>query len=67
MTILFAGMAILITGFWLRMRFHRARFQRALAAMERGGRAQRAAWAFWKVVGTAVFFAAVWLFVEAHA
>lgn len=67
MTILFVGVAVLVTGFWVRMRFYRNRFNRAMTAMERGGVAQRAAWAFWKVVGTVVLLGAVWLYLRAHA
>lgn len=66
MTILFAGVAVLVAALWMRTRVYRNRFNRAMRAMDRGGLAQRAAWTFWKVVGTVVLLGAAWLYAKAH-
>lgn len=65
--ILFGGVAAVLIVFWLRGRFYRARFNRALKTMNHGGVAQRAAVAFWKVVGVLVLAEVVRLYLEVHA
>lgn len=64
---IFAGLAIVLAAFWLRGKFYRAKFQRALKAMDRGGAADRAARAFWKVAGVCVVAIAIWLYLRGHA
>lgn len=66
MTILFTGVAVIVAVLWMRMRVYRNRFNRAMKAMDRGGLAQRAAWTFWKAVGTVVLLGAAWLYVKAN-
>jgi hypothetical protein len=65
--ILFGGIAAVLVVFWLRVRFHRTRFKKAVRAMNRGGTAQRASTAFWKVVGLAVLIMAIRVYLEMHA
>lgn len=67
MTTLVAVAAVVLTAFWLRMRFYRRQFKRALEAMERGGAAQRAARAFRAFALLALLIVAFWAYVEAHA
>lgn len=67
MTILLGGVAVALAGLWLRMRFYRNRFNRAVKAMNRGGLAQRAATAFWRIVALCVLVEMVRLYAEAHA
>jgi uncharacterized BrkB/YihY/UPF0761 family membrane protein len=66
MTTLVAATAVVIAAFWLRMRHYRRQFNRAMEAMERGGTAQRAARAFWRLVLFVLVIAALWTYVEAH-
>ena len=65
--ILFGGFAVILIVLWLRMRFFRSQFNRALKAMDRGGFAQRASMAFWKVAGLCVLIAAIRLWLEMRA
>jgi hypothetical protein len=65
--ILIGGVAAVLIAFWLRVRFHRTRFNRAVKAMNRGGMAQRASMAFWKVVGVAALIVAIRVYLEMHA
>jgi hypothetical protein len=64
--ILIGGVAAVLIVFWLRVRFHRTRFNRAVKAMNRGGAAQRATTAFWKVVGVAALILAIHAYLEMH-
>jgi hypothetical protein len=64
---IFVGLAIVLVAFWLRGRLYRAKFKRALRAMDRGGAADRAARAFWKVAGICAVVIAVWLYLKGHA
>jgi hypothetical protein len=61
------GAAVVLVLFWLRGRFYRSRFKRALKAMERGGAAQRAGRLFWMLLVLVVLVAVVQAYVEAHA
>jgi hypothetical protein len=64
---IFAGLAIVLMAFWLRGKFYRAKFRRALKAMDRGGAADRAARVFWKFAGVCAVVIAIWLYLKGHA
>jgi len=64
---IFGGVAVVLLLVWLRGRYYRRRFRRALKAMERGGIAQRAARLFWALVVFAALIAMLRMYVEAHA
>lgn len=67
MTILLGAVAVALLSFWLRMRFYRGRFNRAVEAMNRGGLAQRAAVAFWKIVAVCVLVEMARLYMQARS
>lgn len=64
--ILFGAVAAVLIVFWLRVRFYRVRFNRALKTMQRGGIAQRASVTFWKIVGIAVLVMVVRVYLDMH-
>lgn len=65
--VLFGGVAVVLFAMWLRGRIYRARFNRAMRTMQRGGMAQRATAAFWKVVAVIVLAEVLRLYLDAHA
>jgi hypothetical protein len=65
--ILLGGFALILLVFWLRVQFHRARYNRAIKAMQLSAIARQASSAFRRALGTGVLIIAVRLYLDVRA